>query len=92
MANVDTNILLCEWTNLATFFLKHSVSNKEFSETDRINMLEYWTTHLFCFGGRVFQKTSDRYDEQADQNLLVLHKARFMVFNVTFVVLHRHLQ
>jgi hypothetical protein len=47
------------------FLIKHSDSNKEFSETDRINMLEYWTTHLFCFGGRVFQKASDRYDEQA---------------------------
>jgi hypothetical protein len=56
MANVDTHILLSEWTNLTIFCLKHSDSNEQFSETDRINMLEYWTTHLLRFGGRVFSK------------------------------------
>jgi 3-methyladenine DNA glycosylase Mpg len=88
MANVDANILLCEWINPTNFFLKHSDSNKQFSETDRINMLEYWTTNLLRFGGRIFPQTSGRYHEPADQNLFALHKARFMVFNVTFVVLH----
>ena len=32
MANVDTNILLCEWTNLTKIVLKHSDSNKQFSD------------------------------------------------------------
>jgi hypothetical protein len=57
MANVDTNTLCKEQADL---ILKknHSDSTKKFSETDIINMLEFFICNIFVmFGGRVFQQT-----------------------------------
>jgi hypothetical protein len=57
MANVDTNTLCKEQADL---ILKktHSDSTKKFSETDIINMFEFFICNIFVmFGGRVFQQT-----------------------------------
>jgi hypothetical protein len=53
MANLDTNTLCYEGTDLI-LLKKNTDSTEKFSETDIINMLEFF---LVIIGGRVFQQT-----------------------------------
>ena len=52
MANLDTNTLFSEETNLTLYKKKHSHSTKTFIETDIIKMLELLIDNIFImFGG-----------------------------------------
>ena len=54
MANVDTNTLCWEETDLNLLKKKPTDSTKKLSETDIINMLEFLIDNIFViFGGHV---------------------------------------